>query len=170
MQRAAACRHPSAGSASEDARPHKDLVGARVASLDELDEPGAGRARQLKRDSLGKPPRRSLVRAGRDRPNSSDHTDPAADRGRVRPSATAGALLQATTSLTSSSLDQLGRDLMGEARHLCVVPRPVRVTSRVTEVDQIFGGQQVDHRARHRDAPETAVEHPDRSPVHVAES
>ena len=64
-------------------------------------------------------------------------------------------------------LDQAPGQLAGEAAHLGLRSRPVRVAAGVADVDEVLGRQQVDHGAGDGEAAEPAVEHPDR-PVHLA--
>ena len=67
-------------------------------------------------------------------------------------------------------LDQPRRDLGGVAPHLVERLGPVRVAAGVAEVDEVLLGQQVDEGPGHGEAPEPAVEHPDRPVVHVLEA
>ena len=63
--------------------------------------------------------------------------------------------------------DEHGRDLPGELAHLVEVARTVRVTPGVAKVDEVLLGQEVHQRPGHGEAPEPAVEHPDRPVVHL---
>ena len=65
-------------------------------------------------------------------------------------------------------LDQAPGQFVGEAGHLGLRARPVRVATGVTDVDDVLGRQQVDQRPGDGEPTEPAVEHPDR-PIHTAQ-
>ena len=75
-------------------------------------------------------------------------------------------MLQATMiALTLVIVDEARRQLPREAANLVGRPRAVRVASRVADVDEVLGGEQIDDGAGDGEPAEPGVEHPDR-PIH----
>ena len=164
---------------------HVHLFRRRLAPLHELDEAGAGRARQRHRR-----PQRAhgpLVRARSDGADRSDHTDPVVARHPHRgphagvdhtdqrhlvlePQQIEGGRRRGVAGhddhLHVVLVDQLPRDLAGELAHLVERPRAVRIPAGIAEVDEVLVGQQVDEGTRHRETAESTVEHPDGAVVH----
>ena len=165
---------------------HVDLVAGRLTPLHELDEAGAGSARELQAGR--QPGRRPLVGAGGDGAHGADHTDAPAlgDHGdrshtgldhahhghaegalqlgqrRGRRRGVAGHHQELDTVV----VDQVAGDLQGEAAHLVQGAGTVRIAAGVADVHQALGREQVDHRPGHGQPAEAGVEHADRPVVH----
>ena len=154
------------------------LVGVDVAGLDELDEAGARRAREVDaRQVVGD----ALVRARRDGADGADHPD--ATAARDVPAARRPGSITPITGMSSSLLERVERgggravarddeelhalveqhvgDLERVGEHLLGRLRPVREAPGVAEVDDALVGQQVDHRAQDGEPTEPGVEHAD---------
>ena len=163
------------------------LIGINVTGFDELDEARTGGARQLE---LGRDAGRgALVRAGTDRPHGAHHTDAAAsscarggayagldhaDNRNVEP---VGELVERRRRRAVAGDDkQLDRpfdedigDLAGILQDFVGRLWPVREAAGVTEVHDVFGGQQIEQRAHDREAAQPTVEDADRTfvPAHL---
>ncbi len=66
-------------------------------------------------------------------------------------------------------VDEVASDLAGEAAHFGEVAWPIWVAAGVTEVHEVFGGKKIHYGARHGQATEAGVEHPDGPRVHGSE-
>ena len=163
-----------------------DLVAGGDPTLDELDETWARRAREVDVDVAG---RRclghgALVRTRSDGADGADDADSTAAGGvdqRLRAGlddADHGHLelgrqvdrrcrgvARDHDDLGVVFVDQESGDLTGVAGDLGLRLRAIRVAAGVADVDDVLGGQQVDHGAGDRQATEATVEHADR-PVH----
>ena len=156
-----------------------------LSALDELDETGARGALEL----YGRTGRghRALVGTRRNRPDGRDHAHPSFASGceqgthaGVDDAHDRNVVLEAQSlerrrrrvvagdhdHLHVVAIDEQLGDLAGEFAHLFERSRPVWIAARVTEVDEILVGQQVDEGPGDGQAPEPAVEHPDGPVVH----
>ena len=61
--------------------------------------------------------------------------------------------------------DEVPADLVGEAPHLVLGAGAVGIAAGVPDVHEVLVREQVDQGSGDRQAPETGVEHPDRSVV-----
>ena len=160
---------------------HVHLVGVDVAGLDELDEAGAGGARELDVGASMRSAARWYA-PGRDRADRADHADatgPGRSHGSPHPrldhadhrdvgsrsssasSAAAAALLHATTRGASPRVDEEVGDLERVLHDLVARLRTVREPAGVAEVHDRLVGQQVDERPQHGEPAEARVEHAD---------
>ena len=161
---------------------HVHLFGIGLASLDELDEPGAGGTGELDvrrgqgggllvgaasdgadgadhPDSVGVGDRQHRSQAGLD---DTDHRDVDAGLELVEGDG-GGGVAGDDDQLRVEVLDHPVGDLMGEGSHLVVRTRPVGIPPGVAEVDEILTRRQVDQRTRDGQTSEPGVEHRNRT-------
>ena len=163
---------------------HHHLVARRLASLDELHETRARRARQ--RHGRAGVDHGADVGARRHRADGADDADPTRHRGLHESSCTRNDHVddgnrQLVAELVEAGcrrrvagdhdglgvvvVDEAPRQFVGVAANVVERLGPVRIAARVADVDEILGRKQIDRRPGDGQPAEPGVEHPDR-PIH----
>jgi hypothetical protein len=162
------------------------LIGTSLAPLDELNKPRARGTRQLYAGALCR--HRTLVGTRRDGADGADHTDVVVAAGLdggpdsriddpdqrhvvVEPQQVerggGRGVAGDNDHLHVVAVDQQASDLVREVPDLVERSGTVRVTAGVGDIDDVLGGEEVDQGSGDGQPAEAAVEHPDRSIVHV---